>query len=147
MSSRLIRARAGWEWFEMGSWNLISQHAMVPLLVPAEKAVVTLTCEGCKTSDKLDWSHGLGLTQTQPALVHVHTEGRDEAQTQVVTQRPGVGVGAEVPANQRAVHCGVGQDGLSPGVKVIDVHSTTVQLEVQTPEDVGHAPNIDKSFI
>ena len=37
MSSLLIRARAGWEWFEIGSWNRMSQQAMVPLLVPVEE--------------------------------------------------------------------------------------------------------------
>lgn len=66
--------------------------------------------------------------------MHVHAEGRDEAQPQVVTQRPGVGVGAEVPAHQGSVHRGVGQNRLSARVEVVDVHGAAVLMEVQSPK-------------
>lgn len=49
------------------------------------------------------------LTEAEPTLVHVHAEGCDESQTEVVAERPGVGVGAEVPADQRTVDSGVGE--------------------------------------
>lgn len=132
MSSRLIRARAGWEWFEMGSWNRISQQAMVPLLVPLEEKNAVLLKSLCEPRR----SDGTGgrRTEAEPALVHVHAEGGDEAEPEVVAERPGVGVGAKVPANQRAVDGGVGQHRLRARVEVVDVHRTAVLLEVQRPE-------------
>lgn len=32
--------------------------------------------------------------------MHVNAEGRDEAEAEVVAERPGVGAGAQVPADQ-----------------------------------------------
>lgn len=37
MERRRMRALEGWQWLEIGNWNLMSQHAMVPLLVPQVK--------------------------------------------------------------------------------------------------------------
>lgn len=73
-------------------------------------------------------------TQTEPALVHVHSEGGDESEAQVVAERPGVGVGAKVPADQGAVDSGVRQHRLRARVKVVDVDRTAVFLQVQRPE-------------
>lgn len=66
--------------------------------------------------------------------MHVHAEGRDESQSEVVAKRPGVGVGAKVPAHQRAVHSGVRQHRLGSRVKMVDVHRAAFFLEVQRPE-------------
>lgn len=73
-------------------------------------------------------------TQTEPALVHVDGEGGDESEAEVVAERPGVGVGAKVPADQRPVDGGVRQHRLRSRVKVVDVDSTAVLLRVQRPE-------------
>lgn len=129
MSSRLIRARAGWEWLEMGSWNRISQHAMVPLLVPVGE-------EGGQRGGSVGVARlgGRGLTQAEPALVNVHAEGGDEAQPEVVAKRPGAGAGAQVPAHQGAVNGGVRQHRLGARVEVVDVDGAAVLLQVQTPE-------------
>lgn len=114
----------------MGSWNRISQQAMVPLLVPAGRNKAARS-PGKRTRTRK--APGLGQTQAEPALVHVHAEGGDEAEPQVVPQRPGVAVGAQVPAHQAAVHRGVGQHRLGAAVEVVDVHSTAVFLQVQSP--------------
>lgn len=66
--------------------------------------------------------------------MHVHAEGRDEPEAQVVAKRPGIGVGAKVPAHQRAVDGGVRQNRLGAGVEMMDVDRTAVLLEVQRPE-------------
>ena len=66
--------------------------------------------------------------------MHVDGEGGDESQPQVVSERPGVGVGAKVPADQRAVDGGVRQHRLGARVKMVDVDRTAVLLQVQTPE-------------
>lgn len=66
--------------------------------------------------------------------MHVHAEGRDESEAKVVAERPGVGVGAKVPADQRAVDGGVRQHGLGARVKMVDVDRAAVLLQVQTPE-------------
>lgn len=66
--------------------------------------------------------------------MHVHAEGRDESKAKVVAERPGVGVGAKVPADQRAVDGGVRQHGLGARVKMVDVDRAAVLLQVQTPE-------------
>lgn len=66
--------------------------------------------------------------------MHVDGEGGNESQAQVVAQRPGVGVGAKVPAHQRAVDGGVRQHRLGARVKVVDVDRTAVLLQVQRPE-------------
>lgn len=73
-------------------------------------------------------------TEAEPALVHVHGKGRDESEAEVVAQRPGVGVGAEVPADQRAIDGGVRQHRLGAGVEVVDVDRAAVLLQVQRPE-------------
>lgn len=39
------------------------------------------------------------LTHTQPALVHVHSEGSDETQAQIMAEGPGIGVAAQVPTH------------------------------------------------
>lgn len=71
--------------------------------------------------------------------MHVDGEGGDESEAKVVTKRPGVGVGAKVPADQRAVDSGVRQHGLSARVEMMDVDRTAVLLEVQRPEkSQGH---------
>lgn len=66
--------------------------------------------------------------------MHVDGEGGDEAEAEVVAQRPGVGVGAKVPADQRAVDGSVRQHRLGPRVKMVDVNRTAVLLKVQRPE-------------
>lgn len=73
-------------------------------------------------------------TEAEPALVHVDSEGGDESKAEVVAERPGVGVGAKVPADQRAVDGGVRQHRLSARVKMVDVDRTAVLLQVQRPE-------------
>lgn len=50
-----------------------------------------------------------------------------------MAERPGVGVGAEVPAHQRAVDGGVRQHRLGARVKMVDVDRAAVLLQVQTP--------------
>lgn len=158
-----MRARAGCVWLEMGNWKRISQHAMVPLLVPAEgdtrsgrvgesqtMPTTHRSLSGCGhfvvlfrrlyseshhsgnlVSTALKYGVCGGLTEAKPALMHVHAERGDESQAHVVAQRPGVGVGAEVPAHQRAVDGGVRQHGLSARVKMVDVHRAAVLLQVQ----------------
>jgi len=66
--------------------------------------------------------------------VHVDAEGGDESEAQVVAERPGVGVGAKVPSDQRAVDGGVRQHRLGAGVEVVDVDHAAVLLQVQRPE-------------
>ena len=66
--------------------------------------------------------------------MHVHGEGGDEAQAEVVAEGPGIGVGAQVPAHQGAVHRGVGQHRLGSRIKMVDVHHAAVILLVQEPE-------------
>ena len=66
--------------------------------------------------------------------MHVDSEGGDESEAEVMTKRPSVGVGAKVPANQRAVDGGVRQHGLSTGVEMVNVDRTAVFLEIQRPE-------------
>lgn len=66
--------------------------------------------------------------------MHVDGEGGDESEAEVVAERPGVGVGAKVPADQRAVDGGVRQHRLSARVKMMDVDRTAVLLQVQSPE-------------
>lgn len=39
------------------------------------------------------------LTHTQPALVHVHCEGGDEAEAQIMAKGPSIGVAAQVPTH------------------------------------------------
>lgn len=39
------------------------------------------------------------LTYTQPALVHVHGKGRDEAKAQIMAESPSIGVAAQVPSH------------------------------------------------
>lgn len=75
-----------------------------------------------------------GLTHTQPTLVHVNSEGRNESLTQVVAEGPGIAVAAEVPTHQETIHGGVGQHRLWPGVKVMNVHHTALILQIQKPE-------------
>lgn len=77
---------------------------------------------------------GRARTHTEPALVRVHGEGGDEAQAQVVPQRPGVAAAAQVPAHQGAVDGGVRQHRLRARVEVVDVHRTALLLQVQEPE-------------
>ncbi len=79
-------------------------------------------------------THTQTHTEAEPALVHVDGEGCDESEAEVVTERPGVGVGAKVPANQRSVDGGVCQHRLCARVKMVDVDCTAVLLQVQTPE-------------
>lgn len=86
------------------------------------------------------------LTQAQPALVHVHAEGGDEAQPQVVAQRPCVGAAAQVPAHQGAVDGGVGQHRLGPRVEVVEVYRTAVLLQVQTPGRKGRGEEQAQSW-
>lgn len=66
--------------------------------------------------------------------MHVDGEGGDESEAEVVAERPGVGVGAKVPSNQRPVDGGVRQHRLRTRVKVVDVDGTAVLLRVQRPE-------------
>ena len=70
-------------------------------------------------------------TDAEPALVDVHSEGSYEARLQVVLQRPRIAWRPEVPADQRAIHSSIGQDGLRPRVEVMHVHDTAVLLLVQ----------------
>ena len=70
------------------------------------------------------------LTDAEPALVDVHSKGSDEAWLKIVPQRPGIAGRPEVPAHQSAVHSGVGQHRLRPGVEVMHVHHTAVLLLV-----------------
>ena len=62
--------------------------------------------------------------------MHVHGKGGDEAQAEVVAERPGIAVAAQVPAHQGAVNGGVGQHRLSPRVKMVDVHYASIILLV-----------------
>lgn len=62
--------------------------------------------------------------------MHVHGEGGDEAQAEVVAERPGVAVAPQVPAHQGAIHGGVRQHRLSPRVKVVHVHHAAIVLLV-----------------
>lgn len=66
--------------------------------------------------------------------MHVDRKGGDESEAEVVAERPGIGVGAKVPANQRAVDSCVCQHRLSARVKMVDVDCTAVLLQVQRPE-------------
>lgn len=66
--------------------------------------------------------------------MHVDGEGGDESEAEVVSERPGVGVGAKVPADQRAVDGGVRQHRLGARVEMVDVDRAAVLLQVQTPE-------------
>ena len=105
-------------WLEMGSWNRISQHAMVPLLVPVgetgsgEINYRKYSDRSCPSTHAPTHPHTHTHTHThteaEPALVHVDGEGGDESEAEVVAQRPGVGVGAEVPAHQGAVNRRIG---------------------------------------
>lgn len=77
--------------------------------------------------------HLTGLTHTQPALVHVHSEGGDEAKAQIMAEGPSIGVAAQVPTHKTAIHCSVCQHGLSPRIEMMHVHHTAILFQVQEP--------------
>lgn len=50
-----------------------------------------------------------------------------------MAEGPGIGIAAEIPTHQKAVHSGIGQNRLCPWVKVMYVHRTALILGIQEP--------------